>query len=51
VPAEGCYSAHYRKFHNFPKPLETDALANLLGTGTLACPRSKGRHRTNTGVL
>ena len=38
--AEGYFSAHYRKVHNFPMALEADALVNVLGTGTMACHSS-----------
>ncbi len=38
--AEGYFSARYRKVHHFAAALETDALVNVLGTGTMACHSS-----------
>jgi hypothetical protein len=38
--AEGYFSASYRKVYSFAKSLESDALVNVLGTGTMACHSS-----------
>lgn len=38
--ADGYFSARNRKVHSFIKSLETDALVDVLGTGTMACHSS-----------